>query len=109
MVVDAVTVKTKKPTGFDRPIIFGQQPIGTITKKDQALKIGREEAIAAGQPVYWTGKPCKNGHIDYRQVAGGCITCIKNLRAKQNPNKMLAIDKLREERVNNVNNYYDEE
>lgn len=35
----------------------------------------RAKAIALGLNKYFTGKPCKHGHVDYRWIAGGCITC----------------------------------
>jgi len=41
----------------------------------------RSEAIAAGKKVYFTGKPCSNGHIALRSVLNyGCVECIKNIR-----------------------------
>jgi 5-methylcytosine-specific restriction endonuclease McrA len=36
----------------------------------------REEANAAGRPLYFGGAPCKRGHADGRRVSNGvCITC----------------------------------
>jgi hypothetical protein len=38
--------------------------------------VSRAEAVLAGRMRYFTGKPCKRGHIDERRVAGcGCVTC----------------------------------
>jgi hypothetical protein len=38
--------------------------------------IGRSDAIAQGLKWYFTGKPCKHGHVDLRQVANkGCKSC----------------------------------
>lgn len=38
----------------------------------------KKEAIALGLKKYFTGKPCKHGHISERYVAGGdCICCHK--------------------------------
>lgn len=38
--------------------------------------ISRADAIAAGLKQYFTGKPCKRGHIDVRRVANhACLTC----------------------------------
>lgn len=38
--------------------------------------ISRPAAIAAGLTRYFTGKPCKHGHISMRSVFNaGCITC----------------------------------
>jgi len=40
--------------------------------------VTRQEAVAAGLSRYFTGKPCKWGHIDERSTAiGGCLTCIR--------------------------------
>jgi hypothetical protein len=36
----------------------------------------RAEAIAAGAPRYFTGKPCKHGHVAPRYAGGGCVECI---------------------------------
>jgi len=35
---------------------------------EEAKVVSRAEAIAAGQIRYFTGAPCKNGHIDFRSV-----------------------------------------
>lgn len=41
-----------------------------------ASLISRKDAIAQGLPRYFTGKPCKNGHLDERFVANyTCVTC----------------------------------
>lgn len=40
--------------------------------------ITRKDALAKGLKWYFTGKPCKHGHIDIRQVANkGCKSCQK--------------------------------
>ena len=41
------------------------------------LKIVRNEAKKAGEPFYFSGKPCSNGHICKRHVEGGCYECNK--------------------------------
>lgn len=39
-------------------------------------RIGREEARAQGRAHYFTGSPCKNGHVANRSVGGGaCVVC----------------------------------
>ena len=39
-------------------------------------EISREVAEASGERFYFTGKPCKRGHIDKRYVSSGtCVTC----------------------------------
>jgi len=36
----------------------------------------RKEAMLVGDKLFFTGKPCKYGHVDNRYVsAGGCVTC----------------------------------
>lgn len=37
--------------------------------------ITRAVAIAAGRRFYFTGKPCKNGHVAMRRIHGECIEC----------------------------------
>lgn len=38
----------------------------------------RKEAIAAGVPVFRTGKPCRRGHLSERQTASGtCVECLR--------------------------------
>jgi hypothetical protein len=37
--------------------------------------ISRAEAKAQGLTHYFTGKPCKNGHVAKRLVAGACVEC----------------------------------
>lgn len=39
--------------------------------------ISRSQAKAAGLKYYFTGKPCKNGHIAERYVAGRCVLCTR--------------------------------
>jgi hypothetical protein len=39
----------------------------------------RSEAIAIGAAHYFTGKPCKHGHMDYRSTGSmHCATCNRN-------------------------------
>jgi 5-methylcytosine-specific restriction endonuclease McrA len=38
--------------------------------------VSRKEAIASGKSQYFTGKPCKHGHISARTLSSGvCISC----------------------------------
>lgn len=38
----------------------------------------RRQALIAGELTYFTGKPCKNGHIAPRYVStGGCLECLR--------------------------------
>jgi hypothetical protein len=40
----------------------------------------RREAIALGLTRYFTGKPCKNGHVSERATSGGCILCRRDIK-----------------------------
>ena len=43
--------------------------------------MNRQKAIKAGAATYFTGKPCKHGHIAERQtISGTCVTCYKITR-----------------------------
>ena len=52
----------------------------------------RAEAIAEGKDKYFTGRPCKIGHVAERRVSNGCcVDCelIKHSKWKaENPDKM---------------------
>lgn len=38
----------------------------------------RKQAHDRGESVFFTGKPCKHGHVSHRYVStGGCIECLK--------------------------------
>jgi hypothetical protein len=54
--------------------------------------ITRKEALEKGLHLYFTGKPCKRGHICERTAKGGCVDCnkIKEL-ARQSKEKFLGI------------------
>lgn len=50
----------------------------------------RAAAKAAGETVYFTGRPCKHGHVAQRQTASGtCLECCKRLQ-RQNVERRLA-------------------
>ena len=44
----------------------------------------REEAKKTGSKYYFTGQPCKHGHIAARKTKGACIECLKVEWAKGN-------------------------
>ena len=48
--------------------------------------ITRKEAIEKGLKYYFTGKPCKYGHISKQYVAGGCFICRKDRAKNQRVN-----------------------
>lgn len=37
----------------------------------------RKEAVATGAKYYFTGEPCKHGHIALRKTKGACVECLK--------------------------------
>jgi hypothetical protein len=37
----------------------------------------RQEAKATGAKFYFTGEPCKHGHVAPRKTKGACVECIK--------------------------------
>jgi hypothetical protein len=45
--------------------------------------ISRADAVARGELFYFTGKPCKNGHVAKRYLSGTCIECAPAYKAKQ--------------------------
>lgn len=47
-----------------------------MTKSTHDAPGPRAKAIAAGEPKYFTGKPCRNGHTAERYTMDGyCVTC----------------------------------
>lgn len=51
--------------------------------------VTRKDAMARGLKRYFTGKPCKHGHVDERKTSGGsCVTCVRESMRKRrkNPN-----------------------
>jgi hypothetical protein len=42
--------------------------------------IGRDEARALGLKRYFTGKPCKHGHVAERYAGGPWVECIREQR-----------------------------
>lgn len=48
--------------------------------------ITRHEAFAIGRTHYFTGKPCKQGHIALRYVStGGCKDCQSPFKLRRHP------------------------
>ncbi len=48
------------------------------------LKEKRSDAKSAGDLHYFTGRPCKNGHIEKRLTStGGCLACYREMQAKR--------------------------
>lgn len=67
-----------------------------------AALISRKAATALGLKVYFTGKPCKHGHVDTRLVSNGtCSQCNREKVAKwqqNNPEKAAANARLWQQR-----------
>ena len=47
-----------------------------------ALPKNRADAKATGAKYYFTGEPCKHGHIAPRKTKGACVECLKTEWAK---------------------------
>lgn len=64
----------------------------------------RQQAIEKGEKYYFTGKPCKNGHISKRSVSyNKCLECDKLLARKyKQKNKDIINKRNREIRSNNL-------
>ena len=45
--------------------------------------LSRKQAVAAGLTKYFTGKPCKQGHLSERRVSGRCCVVCADKTAKQ--------------------------
>lgn len=63
--------------------------------------IKRSQALELGLPRYFTGKPCKSGHVDERDgKSGRCITCIREWSiARYRDNRDEILQGLRERRL----------
>ena len=55
----------------------------------------RSEAKAAGLDRYFTGIPCKWGHVCERYVGGGCIACIERNRKQYRADNAERVRELR--------------
>jgi hypothetical protein len=62
------------------------------------------QAKIAGQGLYWPEKPCRNGHHYWRYTKSHqCLSCVakhtsRKWRRKEGGSKMLAVDRLLEQR-----------
>lgn len=67
--------------------------------------ISRKEAKEQGLVRYFTGKPCKNNHIDERQTSnGGCITCVNNSNNERRKDPVVREEINRKAREYTINN-----
>jgi hypothetical protein len=65
------------------PSVLGRQEYDA-----PSVLMTREEAASQGLQRYFTGIPCKHGHISYRYVANTmCLTCVRERASpfKKNP------------------------
>lgn len=60
--------------------------------------ITRKEALELGLKKYFTGKPCKHGHISERRVGGDCIGCARKYHVD---NKVAIAERKRQYREEN--------
>lgn len=63
------------------------------------------EAVKQGSSYYFTGEPCKHGHIDKRKVNGGCYTCWRRTvagRDKVTGDKLLHLYETPEQTINRL-------
>lgn len=59
--------------------------------------ISRKDAIQKKLSKYYTGKPCRRGHVAERYTAGACVQCVSERKAElyqQNREKVLAYMKV---------------
>lgn len=49
----------------------------------EPVSISRAEAKAKSLKRYFTGNPCKNGHVAQRQVSNGCCVTCQQQRVKE--------------------------
>lgn len=68
--------------------------------------ISRQEAIDNGLKFYFTGKPCKRGHISERMISCICVECHKEDGEKYRKNNKEKIKKYSKE---NRHKYYSTE
>lgn len=53
-----------------------------VTGKHRIAK-PRAAAIAAGAATYFTGKPCKHGHVSERDSLGHCLGCLRTTKPRK--------------------------
>lgn len=60
--------------------------------------ISRKEAIAQGLSKYFTGQPCKNGHVAERYVhSRECIACRRGQVQRYNGQETMSVERLEKE------------
>lgn len=74
------------------------------TTPDQPAVISRPEAKARGLKHYYTGAPCKHGHVAERMTSNGvCLACSPSIarRARANESRAVAAERRKRWRVAN--------
>lgn len=85
---------------------MGKRPDAAARLQDNQLwRLRRNqqhlEAKDAGQRYYFTGKPCRKGHIAQRLVANkGCILCARERDRERMPQRLLGSAKQRAKKYN---------
>lgn len=61
--------------------------LGPLVNEDGSYTvISRQDAANSGRSFFFTGVPCKHGHLALRYVSNaGCLGCLTKYRAKMNP------------------------
>ena len=54
---------------------YSKKPAPELFPNGSHLPVSRKEAEDRGEKYYFTGKPCKNGHLSKRLLKGACHTC----------------------------------
>lgn len=78
----------------------------TASRDFMSKIIQRQEARALGLKRYFTGKPCKRGHVTFREVArGNCVECNRLWR-QDNAEKVSFLQRrYRENNVEKIREY----
>lgn len=91
----------------------------TVMRKKKIIDItsiprSRAEALRSGNKYYYTGKPCKNGHISYRHARSSicpeCSIAWEDKRARSEPGFYSKNTiRYRKYRVTNAKHYWEKE
>lgn len=69
------------------------------------MPVSKKDAIAAGLMYYFTGTPCKHGHVgeQYASATGhGCVVCIRARQAawwRDNPDEVYAKQRVKRDKA----------
>lgn len=63
-----------------------------VSPSKSAVHFSRRAAKQRGDKFYFTGKPCKNGHVVNRETkTGQCLNCVKNAITKWRSNNFAKV------------------